>query len=109
MYYNTCLEIHFLVGLCIKGKPFTYTCRFRVRRSSSAFIVKARISLDKMQVMFSVENIKEIAKFHYLVKTLTNKSDGIIPLGCCSHFIALIYSFICDLFKDAVPSSVDFE
>jgi hypothetical protein len=68
--------------------------RFQVGRSPTAFVVQTRSCLDKTQVTLSTETIKEIAKFDYLVTTLTNKPDKNILLGCCSHFSALIYLFV---------------
>ena len=68
--------------------------RFQVPRSPAACVVQARISLDKTQVMLSTETIKEIAKFYYLLTTLTNKPDRNILLGCCYHFSVLIYLFV---------------
>jgi hypothetical protein len=53
-----------------------------------------RSSVDKTLGMLSKENIREIAKFFYLVKILANKSDRNIPLGCCSNFSGLIYLFV---------------
>jgi hypothetical protein len=129
LFYSTCLEQHFLARLRInplntelnpichqlallgahhilhvsrirvKRKHCTYMSRFQVRRSPAAFVVQARSSLDKTQVMLSTETIKEIAKFDYLITTLTNKPDKNILLGYCCHFLCsylCIYLFICD-------------
>jgi len=97
LLYSTCLEEHFLAGLRIKRKHFTYMSRLQVQRSPAAFVVHARSSLGKTQVMLSIETIKEIAKFNYLVTTLTNKPDKNILLRCCSHYLCS-YLFICDVF-----------
>jgi hypothetical protein len=91
LFYSTCLEVHFLAALCVKRKHLTYMSRFQVCRSPAAFIVQAQNSLDKTQGMLSTENIKEIAKFGYVLTTLTNKSDRSILHGCFSNFSALIY------------------
>jgi hypothetical protein len=80
--------------------------RFQVRQSSSAFIVQARSSLNKTQVMLPTETIKEIAKFDYLVTELTNKPDKNTLLGCRSHFLC---SYLFVTFNDVVCSSVDVE
>jgi hypothetical protein len=80
LFYSTCLEVHFLAGLCIKRKHFTYMTRFQVGRSPATFVVEAQSSLNKTQVMLSKETIKEIAKFICLVTTLTNKPTGIFCL-----------------------------
>jgi hypothetical protein len=68
--------------------------RFQVRRSLAICVVQARGSLDKTQVMLSTDSIKAIAKFNYLLTTKKIKPDRNILLGCCSHFIALIYLFV---------------
>ena len=109
LFYSTCLEVHFLAGLCIKHKHFIYTSRFQVRRSAASFVVQVRHSLDKKRAMLSTEIVKEIAKFAYLATTLTNKPGRNILLECCKHFSALIHLFICDLFNDDVSSSVHVE
>ena len=101
--------MHFLAGLYIKRKHFTYTSRFQERRSAASFVVQARHSLDKTQAMLSTEVVQEIAKFDYLATTLTNKPSRNILLGCCNYLSALIHLFICNLFIDDVSSSVHVE